>query len=520
MAIVWPAGATSPVGLIGAGRSGELATIDAVRSRGHEEMPARGVLSVTVPGTVEAWGRLLERFGSVGFGAVLEPAAALARDGYVISPDLSEHLRRAAELLLREEPLTPSTHRWRRGCCCATRTSRRCSSDIARAGINGFYRGEIAAAIVAAIKRRDGLVTAQDLATHHSQWVDPIAFPYRDVVIYELPPPTVGPDRPRHLSRSAAGRPGQDFRAARDGRAMRSGTRYITDPDFSAAPAGSLPRSPSRGRRAARSHTPSAVTRSTSARPTSTGNLVSLIQSVAYDFGSGIVAEGTGMLLQNRGAYFKLDPAHVNRLEPKKRTMHTLIPAMASRDGQPWAPSGRWEAMASRSCRRRCSPPGQPRARSIGSGRAAAKSGPRRWRDAGRGSRLSGRRRDGTRRRPRQADAGQAPLVRPRPRDRDRRARAVARGGGSAFRRLGRVADSPVYPGFGHPGNFGQSGLSGRTGLRRRFWLTRIIRFGLAVENGVKGKLIAEHKRADKDTGSPEVQIALPPHASGSSPST
>ena len=67
------------------------------------------------------------------------------------------------------------------------------------------------------------------------------------------------------------------------------------------------------------------------------GNLVSLIQSVAFDFGSGIVAEGTGMLLQNRGSYFSLDPAHVNRLEPRKRTMHTLIPALAARDGRPWA---------------------------------------------------------------------------------------------------------------------------------------------------------------------------------------
>ncbi|TMC37024.1 MAG: hypothetical protein E6J28_08795 [Chloroflexi bacterium] len=85
MAIVWPAGASAPVGLIGAGRSGEHATIDAVRSRGFEEMPSRGVLSVTVPGTVEAWGRLLERFGSVGLGTVLEPAAELAQGGYVIS---------------------------------------------------------------------------------------------------------------------------------------------------------------------------------------------------------------------------------------------------------------------------------------------------------------------------------------------------------------------------------------------------------------------------------------------------
>src|SRR5436190_21057528 len=80
-AIVWPTDATSPAGLIGAGRSGEPATIEAVRSRGHAAMPARGVLTVTVPGPVEAWGRVLERFGTRGFGAGLEPAAAAAGPG-------------------------------------------------------------------------------------------------------------------------------------------------------------------------------------------------------------------------------------------------------------------------------------------------------------------------------------------------------------------------------------------------------------------------------------------------------
>src|SRR6202162_3173516 len=98
MAIVWPAGAASPVGLVGAGRSGELATIETVRARGHEQMPERGILTVTVPGTVEAWGRLLERFGTLGLGAVLEPAAELARDGYVITPQLSDFLKSAAQL--------------------------------------------------------------------------------------------------------------------------------------------------------------------------------------------------------------------------------------------------------------------------------------------------------------------------------------------------------------------------------------------------------------------------------------
>src|SRR4029077_4319681 len=102
MAIVWPAGEAAPVGLIGAGRSGELATIDAVRARGHDPMRERGVLSVTVPGTVEAWGRLVERYGTLGLAPLLEPAEALARDGYLITPSLSEALKGAAGLLGRE----------------------------------------------------------------------------------------------------------------------------------------------------------------------------------------------------------------------------------------------------------------------------------------------------------------------------------------------------------------------------------------------------------------------------------
>lgn len=128
------------------------------------------------------------------------------------------------------------------------------------------------------------------------------------------------------------------FKKARDASyALRD--RHITDPDFATVPvepfldpAGTTPRSASPGRDggdtvylcAADEH----------------GNLVSMIQSVAYDFGSGIVAEGTGMLMHNRGCYFSLDEAHVNRLEPRKRTMHTLIPAMAARHGRPWAAYG------------------------------------------------------------------------------------------------------------------------------------------------------------------------------------
>ncbi|HKW71772.1 MAG TPA: gamma-glutamyltransferase [Candidatus Dormibacteraeota bacterium] len=335
MAIIWAAGESEPVGLIGAGRSGELATIEAVRSRGHQEMPSRGVLAVTVPGTVEAWGRLLERFGSVGLGAVLEPAAELADDGYLITPDLSKHLKQAADWLGRERAAYALYPPMEAGMRLRNPDLASVLRDIARNGINSFYRGGIATAIADAIKKRDGLITRQDLATHRSQWVAPVSFPYRDVVVHELPPPTVGLVAASFALRLEAG---QDFRAARDA-AYALGDRYITDPDFAASPADVF-LDPKAALAAPVDATPRAGDTIYLCAADEHGNLVSLIQSVAYDFGSGVVAEGTGMLLQNRGAYFSLDSTSVNRLEPKKRTRHTLIPAMASRGGRPWAAFG------------------------------------------------------------------------------------------------------------------------------------------------------------------------------------
>ncbi|HEV3096845.1 MAG TPA: gamma-glutamyltransferase, partial [Candidatus Dormibacteraeota bacterium] len=331
------------IGLVGAGCSGELATIDTVRARGHEVMPERGVLTVTVPGTVDAWGRLLERFGTLGLGAVLEPAAALARDGYVITPQLADFLKAAAELLGRESAAQQLYPPMEPGMLLRNPDLAAMLGDIGRGGISGFYRGEIAAAIASAITRRDGLVTARDLAGYRSDWVEPISTVYRDLTVYELPPPTQGLAalamiaRLNELTRDEL-QPGPAF-AARF-KSIRDACyplrdRYITDPDFAVAPAEPFldPTFAAAGGAGVREGGDTVYLCAADEH----GNLVSLIQSVAFDFGSGIVAEGTGMLMQNRGSYFSLDPVHVNRLEPRKRTMHTLIPAMASRGDRPWA---------------------------------------------------------------------------------------------------------------------------------------------------------------------------------------
>lgn len=341
MAIVWPADAGAPVGIIGAGRSGELATIEAIRERGHETMPERGVLSVTVPGTVEAWGRLLERFGTLGMAAVLEPATALAGNGYVITDRLAVFLKEAAELLVKE----PAAHElyppMEGGMLLRNPDLASVLRDVGRNGVGPFYRGEIAGAVAAAIKRRDGLITSKDLAGHRSQWVEPLSVRYRDLTVYELPPPTQGLIALAMLARLDRLSPDRlqpglgfvtEFKRIRD-ECYPLRDRYITDPDFAAAPIEMFldPGHAAVGPADAREGGDTVYLCAADER----GNYVSLIQSVAYGFGSGVVAEGTGMLLQNRGAYFSLDPGHVNRLEPKKRTMHTLIPAMAARDGRP-----------------------------------------------------------------------------------------------------------------------------------------------------------------------------------------
>ena len=344
MAIVWQAGAASPVGLIGAGRAGELATIDAIRSRGHDTMPERGVLSVTVPGTVEAWGRLLERFGTLGLAPLLDAASGLARDGYIITDRLSDCLKEDADLLGRERAAKELYPPMDGGMLLRNPDLASVLTDIGRAGIGGFYRGEIAAAIAEAIKRRDGLVTARDLATHRSEWVTPLSVEYRDLSVYELPPPTQGLAALAMLARlnrltKHDLEPGPEFVIAfkkiRDScYSLRD--RYITDPDFIAAPLEPF-LDPSHVTAGGGGDAHDGGDTVYLCAADEHGNLVSLIQSVSYGFGSGIVAEGTGILLQNRGCYFKLDPSHVNRIEPKKRTMHTLIPALAMRAGKPWA---------------------------------------------------------------------------------------------------------------------------------------------------------------------------------------
>jgi gamma-glutamyltranspeptidase / glutathione hydrolase len=341
-ALVWPAGADRPVGLAGAGRSGSLATIDEVRSRGHRTMPERGPLTVTVPGTVEAWGRLVERYGRLGLAPLTARAAALARDGWQVTPGLAAQLSACAAWLLDDPESARLLPPVKAGMALRNPELAATLEEIGRDGFNGFYRGPTGLRIAAALERRGGLVTAADLARHRSVWVEPIPVRYRDLVVYQPPPPTQG--------LVAAGLMVRLERTPKSGLELAQGLvrahdavyplrdQLISDPDFVEVPAQPFldPARSGGGPVDSRPHGDTVYLCAADEE----GNAISLVQSVAYTFGSGVIAEGTGVLLQNRGAYFRLDPAHVNRLEPHKRTMHTLIAAMAAREGRLWAAFG------------------------------------------------------------------------------------------------------------------------------------------------------------------------------------
>jgi gamma-glutamyltranspeptidase/glutathione hydrolase len=347
-ALVWPAESESPVGLAGAGRSGSLATLEALWERGYREMPEHGILPVTVPGTVEAWGRLLETFGTMGLAPLMAAAAALAREGYPVTAKLAGYLSREAEWLQMEPEARRLLPPLKDGMALRNPDLASTLEDIGSNGFNGFYRGEIGRALVEAVQRRDGLVTAEDLAAHRSAWVAPVGFEYRGLTIYEMPPPTQGLAAAAMLKRlellqPERLRPGLAF--ARELVRLRDQVyplreRYITDPDFADIPWAPF-LEPSLGEDG-QGDAPAIPEGDTIylCSADEHGNLVSLIQSVAGSFGSGVIAEGTGVLLHNRGKYFSLRPDHVNRLEPRKRTMHTLIPALAARDGRRWAAFG------------------------------------------------------------------------------------------------------------------------------------------------------------------------------------
>jgi gamma-glutamyltranspeptidase/glutathione hydrolase len=335
--------------LDGSGRAPALATIEAYRERGLAAVPERGPLSVTVPGVVHAWETALGRFGSRSLAELLEPARRMAADGYVVTERLAGWMERSRETLaadpvLRRWFLTPDGSPVAPGATVRVPELAELLGLIGEGGSEAFYRGELAAAVDAAMRDAGGLLRRQDLERHESTWVEPLRLRYRGLEVCTTPPPSQGITGLSMLAMLESDTqlpPGGVEQIERLVHVKRAAfadrDRYLTDPSFADVPV-ELMLDPAREWDAVAGPADAPVGGDTVylCAVDRHGNACSVIQSIYYGFGSGHVPGDTGMLLHNRGHYFSLDAARANRLEPGKRTMHTLIASMALRDGRPW----------------------------------------------------------------------------------------------------------------------------------------------------------------------------------------
>src|SRR6188472_1383873 len=195
-AIVYSAKDKKVHGLNASGRAGSLATLDEFKKRNVQRIPLRGELSVSVPGVVDGWNELLTRHGTRTLAQALEPAIGYARDGYAVSEIIADQWK-SVETMLSRDPNAAKTFLINGkapapGDVFKNPALAASLEQIAKGGRDAFYKGAIAKAIAGEMEKRGGLITAQDIAANHADWVDPISTTYRGYKVLELPPNTQG----------------------------------------------------------------------------------------------------------------------------------------------------------------------------------------------------------------------------------------------------------------------------------------------------------------------------------------
>jgi gamma-glutamyltranspeptidase/glutathione hydrolase len=338
--------------LNGSGEAGAKATPAFFASKGLRAIPSNGILSVSVPGAVRMWDDVLTRFGTIKLSAALAPAIRYASRGFPVSSRLASDINESRRLVSADSVLSriflvngraPAV-----GSILKEPDLGQTLTLIAQQGADVFYRGSIAAKIVAYMEREGGLLTAADLAAHKSEWTDPIETSYRGYRVLAFPPNSQGMTLLEELNIAdlydlkAMGHNSTAYvhtlvEAARIAYADRDAA--LADPRFAKVPVADLiskqhgAAAKSRiGERA--SHVVVDTTRDGNGDTVylgvvdSQGNAVSWIQSNFAAFGSGKMVPGTGIVLQNRGSLYSLDPKHPNIVAPGKRPFHTLSPAM------------------------------------------------------------------------------------------------------------------------------------------------------------------------------------------------
>lgn len=362
-ALVWDAKKKELKALNASGRSPKAASIDEMKKRGFTKTPQDGIHTVTVPGAVDGWAKLLERYGTMKLSQVLQPAIEYAEHGFPVTDVIAGDWDNANQYKANADfaaTFLPNGKPLAAGEIFTNKNLANTLKLVAAKGRDVFYTGEIAQKILKFAQTQGGLHTAQDFANHTSNWLDPISTTYRGHTVYELPPNNQGLAVLEMLNilegydvKSLGHNSAEYLHLLVEAKKLAYADRawHIADPAFYKAPldkllskeyAAELRKKIDAGK--AGSDTP----------PSSRGgedtvyltvvdkdhNAVSFIQSIFSAFGSGLVAGDTGVVLHNRGAGFSFDPNNPNKLEGGKRPFHTLIPGMVFRDGKPWLTFG------------------------------------------------------------------------------------------------------------------------------------------------------------------------------------
>ena len=356
-AIVYDAKSGKLYGLNASGWAPAGLSVEFLKSKGIAKMPQKGIQSVTVPGAVDGWAKLIARFGTKKFAELLAPAIYYSRQGFPVPEWDAAYWADEVDLLKQDKNAAATYlvdgHAPRVGEIFRNPDLAHSLGAIASGGRDAYYRGESAKSIVALSGRLGGTMTLEDLADYSSEWVEPISTAYHGWTVYEIPPNGQGIAALEMLNIM------EQFSLAQFGHnstdalhamieakklAYADMYRYVADPKFSQIPVQGMLSKEYAAKRAklvdmAKANCdvlPGEPPLATGGDTTyltvtdSDGNMVSLIQSNYSGFGSGLVADGTGFALQNRGGLFSLDPTSPNKLAGHKRPLHTIIPGFMS----------------------------------------------------------------------------------------------------------------------------------------------------------------------------------------------
>ncbi|MBC8355586.1 MAG: gamma-glutamyltransferase [Planctomycetes bacterium] len=362
-AIYWDNNTQKLYGLNASGRSPINLSREEFVRLGHEQIPTYGPLAWSVPGCVSGWQQLHDRFGSKPFDELLGPSIETAEEGFPVSEVIASSWRGATSKL-KQSPDSAATYLVDReraprfGELFRNPSLAQSYRRIATDGPEAFYQGDIAKTIVAFSEANGGFFSRDDFLKHEAEWVDPVSTSYRGYELWELPPNGQGiaalqilnSIEPFDVKAMGFGSPDylHLFIEAKK-LAFADRAKFYADPAFNALPTAELISKQYAARQVQRINMNKAATDVPAGDPKLANgdtiyltvvdkdrNCCSFIQSNYYGFGSQIVPGDVGFVLQNRGALFTLEEGHLNVYEPRKRPFHTIIPAMLTKDGEPY----------------------------------------------------------------------------------------------------------------------------------------------------------------------------------------